>query len=630
MFSAIYTGHAQHTSYLIALSWFPWVVWRLDTALLQRRFWPAVQAGALWGLSALGGYPGLIVAGGLYAGLWSIGRILCTPPEPEQRTSYLGRTGTLIKSLAGFAATGLVVVAPLYAGFLIEGRGYSDRAGALPRDVAVNSNALHPASLATLASPAACVQVAASSRPLWETDCSMASLYVSPLLLVLACAIGQGSCEREFRWYLVGLAGLYLATALGGWLPVRGWLYDLVPPARYFRCSALFRCQAIFTLIVLALFAGRDLADPAAREAAWNRVRRGARWLAIPAVVAFAVVCLLSPGKGWAGLAALGAVHLAVVWAAILWLCRKHPTADALPYRLLIALAIADAAFTVAISKPTMYGNRKEWKKLNAERVASVDLTARGLDRQLSDKALRPDPLNSNLPLKVPVLSSYTPFLNQLHRRYAEHPALAATAIGPDRIWFSPLATMVEADEAAVARLERIADKLGRPCLVVNEVDGGTRGKLLGSGDPNVDRRDAGPTVSQVHAGPPEDLPPMQPIPASVVEYTPNRLVLDVTAPDSGWLLVTDRWASGWRATVDGRPVPLFIGNLVFRTVAMTPGPHRIAFDYRPFGYPWLLVASWSTLAITLAGPAVCRRLLIKKEESLTPEGTRSWTTARS
>ena len=43
-FSAIYISHASHTSYLVTMSLFPWVLWRLDAAILQRSWFAAVQA----------------------------------------------------------------------------------------------------------------------------------------------------------------------------------------------------------------------------------------------------------------------------------------------------------------------------------------------------------------------------------------------------------------------------------------------------------------------------------------------------------------------------------------------------------------------------------------------------------
>src|SRR5262249_58300065 len=61
-------------------------------------------------------------------------------------------------------------------------------------------------------------------------------------------------------WWFVLLAVFAFATAIGPALPVRGWLYDSVPPTRYFRHSSLFRGYTLFAIAVLAGLACRDLA----------------------------------------------------------------------------------------------------------------------------------------------------------------------------------------------------------------------------------------------------------------------------------------------------------------------------------------------------------------------------------
>ena len=42
-------------------------------------------------------------------------------------------------------------------------------------------------------------------------------------------------------------------------MPIRGWLYDYVPPTRYFRHSSLFRGYTLFAIAILAGLACRDL-----------------------------------------------------------------------------------------------------------------------------------------------------------------------------------------------------------------------------------------------------------------------------------------------------------------------------------------------------------------------------------
>ena len=59
---------------------------------------------------------------------------------------------------------------------------------------------------------------------------------------------------------------------------------------------------------------------------------------------------------------------------------------------------------------------------------------------------------------------------------------------------------------------------------------------------------------------------------------------LRVSAPDSTMLVLTDTWYPGWRATVDGAPVPIEHVNWHFRGVRLTPGEHLVRFDFKPTG----------------------------------------------
>src|SRR5262249_3943844 len=59
--SGFFYGQAQHTSFITSFAFLPWIIWRLDVALPGKPV-AAVEAGALWGLSALSGYPGMVIS----------------------------------------------------------------------------------------------------------------------------------------------------------------------------------------------------------------------------------------------------------------------------------------------------------------------------------------------------------------------------------------------------------------------------------------------------------------------------------------------------------------------------------------------------------------------------------------
>ena len=98
-------------------------------------------------------------------------------------------------------------------------------------------------------------------------------------------------------------------------------------------------------------------------------------------------------------------------------------------------------------------------------------------------------------------------------------------------------------------------------------------------------------------------LRPARRLPVQVLRYTPNHLALRVFCPENGWLVVTDRWASGWHATVNGLPVEVFGGNFIFRAVPVRAGENEIQFDYGQTLYFVLLLSSWGTVATVLLTP---------------------------
>ncbi len=73
--------------------------------------------------------------------------------------------------------------------------------------------------------------------------------------------------------------------------------------------------------------------------------------------------------------------------------------------------------------------------------------------------------------------------------------------------------------------------------------------------------------------------------PAEVVEYLPNRVVIDVPAGEAGYLVLTDVWFPGWVCTVDGQPVRIYRANYLFRAVVLPEGSHRVVFAFAPASY---------------------------------------------
>ena len=88
---------------------------------------------------------------------------------------------------------------------------------------------------------------------------------------------------------------------------------------------------------------------------------------------------------------------------------------------------------------------------------------------------------------------------------------------------------------------------------------------------------------------------------ARIVRTERQRLVVEARAERPGTLVVTDAWAPGWQARVDGRPVDVERVDYLFRGVPLAAGEHRVEFEYRPLSWRIGWIASLAALAALVA-----------------------------
>jgi len=599
-YSGFFTGHAEHTPFLHAFAALPWIVWRLDCALVRRQTRPAVEAGALWGLCALAGYPAVVMLDIGLAILWAVGRVLFPSRGPGCRPLGGSARATSAGAAVGLMlAVGIVVLLPTYLGFLFEARGYSSRSGPISRAVSVSSNALAPGAVATLASPYLAT-LRFSNTDLWhETDASSSSIYVGAVVLWLALLALAGRPRAGARWCILGLGLIGLGLAFGRALPLRGWLYDLVWPSRYFRHAALFRGWLIFALAVLAAHATHDLATD------WRR-RRGhalaaARAHAVAGLFAAVVVCgsILAMFEGVVrALPQRGddlpfaRFHVAASVLVVLT-AAGMAAVPRLGWRVGLATLLATAALADAVAT-----QRLTALLISTREPALLDTWTRAAQQQRHGIAVSPDraqrsiwdPVwgNKNLLTKRPVLVSYAPLRNATHVRWTQEPALVQAATGEDRFFFASRVVETSASLPAFEVFRERTRVLGSPPLVIQP----PAAMLSSAQEGTIDRA----TARQLGS-----LDAARRLPVRIRRYLPDELTLTVECPEDGWLLVTDRWARSWKATVNGRDTPIWGGEFIFRAVPVRAGLNRVAFRYRPFAFPYLLALSWITLGAVAA-----------------------------
>jgi Bacterial membrane protein YfhO len=93
---------------------------------------------------------------------------------------------------------------------------------------------------------------------------------------------------------------------------------------------------------------------------------------------------------------------------------------------------------------------------------------------------------------------------------------------------------------------------------------------------------------------------------ARLRSYGPERVVASATARRRGLLVLTDVHFPGWKATVDGRDVPIERVDYLLRGVPIPAGTHRVEFSYEPAsvraGWIVSIASALAVLAAALLG----------------------------
>ncbi len=600
--SGFFIAHAEHTSSLFSIAFLPWILWRFDDALQRARYWSAVQAGVLYGLSALGGYPQFTILTPSFLALWAVGRVLFsdTTYEISGGVSNTPRPRFLpsIAALLLVGVIGVLILAPPYLAFMTETHGYSDRVGPRPRIESISSNLLPAKAITTLASP----YIFLLSYPglpgrLWPGhDLTMSNIYSGAVVSVL----GLLALFNRLRWRRwLGLVALfYLCCSVGNQLPLRGWLYDYVLPTRYFRNASMFSVYSIFLLCILAALAARDMGGIVQSEGA-----EAERFLvlsfaaAASAGVSFFLIIRQVQVHPWRFNFAV--IHLVVVWLGMViagLLLVSHLTSIRRFTQVLLALAVLDAILSIVIAKPVLYtsATASEWHEMDQGHVTSLDLTSRGFSRELNSPAV--DSIaqhlnNSNVPLKVAVLDSYAPLNNRFQSALVADALLRELAVGTNRVWFSGTGMELAPTDNAYEKFRDNAHRRGSSVLILHNPDQMSH-LSFPKNSPPATPQDAITSASL------DQLEPVSVASVDLLKYLPDSLQFRYQAPRDGWLMITDRWAPGWRAEVNGKPEQVYGADFLFRAVRVAAGLNTVTLRYEPPTWVPSIIVSWGTLLL--------------------------------
>jgi hypothetical protein len=78
---------------------------------------------------------------------------------------------------------------------------------------------------------------------------------------------------------------------------------------------------------------------------------------------------------------------------------------------------------------------------------------------------------------------------------------------------------------------------------------------------------------------------------ATIVEYRPEAIRIEVETPQPAVLILVDAFEEGWAAKIDGgSTLPIFRTNGLVRAVMIPAGRYQVLFNYET---PWLRLGAW-------------------------------------
>jgi hypothetical protein len=95
----------------------------------------------------------------------------------------------------------------------------------------------------------------------------------------------------------------------------------------------------------------------------------------------------------------------------------------------------------------------------------------------------------------------------------------------------------------------------------------------------------------------------------AITRFGANQIELATSAAQPRFLVLSEMYFPGWRASVDGLETPIYRTNYLFRGIAVPAGQHTVAFVYRPASA--LISAGISLAALAVVG------LLLRRPRAL-------------
>ncbi len=632
--------HFGNLNLVAALSWMPWVFAAYALALDRRRLAWTGAAGVLFAIGAYAGHPqsSLYVALGL--AVYTLLRALlderesvCDAAADPSWTSHVRYyAGGYFGPLLAVALIAFLLTAPVLLP-AAELAGYTERSDFAYQETVAFS--LAPTQLIGLLTPGFFGRGPALHWGLWERV-ELPYAGVATLLMAAAALLLASVRARRQLWPWLGMGLFGLATALGIYAIVHGWLTALLPMFDQFRAPA--RAVVLWTFSVAVMGAvGADLvarrgmlaADPSARPAAFRSGLRMGGLILAGVVLPLSYLALLLSQDNETVFLRTSVAALALTLAVVFWLATwalvggreagwwSSGTFPALMAALLFLDMAATGAYTdVSEQDPTvgfqheeivafldaepglfridtMTGIEQHWQPDTAALAGLQDVGGianplslqhwRGLLEATGGRGTRLyDMLNASYVL----VEDGTPLPEGEFELALDAPGALSVFRNVEvmpRAWTVFEATAVPDMAAAVEAIRSDEFDPVREAVVVGDSLPGLSGSE-GNGA------------------------------ATVQSYAADRMTLDVRADGDGLLVMSEVWYPGWRATVNGAETPVLAVNGGLRGVAVPAGNSTVEMTFEP--QPWRLGLAAAAVGLLLLGAWVVVGLVRRRRRA--------------
>lgn len=624
-FGASAAWRIQHIAQIQSLAFFAVALWLLARALDRSSPWYGALAGLAAGLMVLEpdqvAFLGCYVLAGFCAGHFLL--------SPEPRIAV--RKG--LKPLACGAVVGIAIAGlPVLLTYLFL--EVSNRPEISFSETAHGS--LHPASLLTVLvadlfgafDPS--VSYWGPYSEWWSKDeltlsQNMSQMYLGtlPMLLILTVGAMRGVLwSREVRVLSLAVAVLLL-YALGSHTPVFGIFFHYLPGTSFFRrpIDATFLVGSL-----LAIIAGHLVhlwASSALPFASYRKKTLEAGLILAILVVAFATAW----GEGKTALA-WKPLYIALLWIALSSLMLAAPTVWLKRGRVFVLIApallvasdlalnngpnestgLSPASYEVLqpnCSNDTIRFLRSRLKhEAGSPRRDRVELVGLGFEWQNAALVHGFEGTLGYNPLRLGEVSDATgardyiagPDQKQFSRLFPSYKSMMANLLG---LRFIAVAVPIErvdaqlkpGDLTLVARTSNAyiyenTSALPRVLFAEDwkqaDFDAMVATGIWPQFDPmRTVLLDAAPEVDEAVAQLANK--PSSQSSVRIAHYENTRVVVEVDAAKSGFVVLHDLWHPWWTVDVDGVDAPILLANVLFRAVQVPAGHHVLAFEFKPF-----------------------------------------------